>query len=167
MATNRNLNQRIKAALYELKKQYGGGPVSIYSLGSTTTDLETGVKTVSKSVTVIRSAIILPARISRDVVQTISQISANKAFVYGGGYDSRTRTFIIDRSDCPNLDELKEDDWLVFNNRKYEIKTIQEFEIDTAWVVIARHQLGDVGEQIFPLGADHLLELSQSATYTL
>src|SRR5689334_23190781 len=114
MPTNRNLNQRIKAALYELKKQYGGGPLSIYSLGSTTTNVETGLKTVSKDVTVIRAAIILPAKISRELIQTISQISANKAFVYGGSYDSRTRTFIIDRLDCPNLTELKEDDWIVF-----------------------------------------------------
>jgi hypothetical protein len=167
MPANRMLNQRIKQSLYSLKREYGGGPLSIYKLGSTTTDLETGVKTVNKEVTVIQKAIILPAKVSRDVVQTISQISANKAFVYGGSYDSRTRTFIIDRLDCPDLASLGEDDWIVFDGRKYEIKTIQEFEFDTAWVIVARHQLGDVGEQIYPLGADHLLSLSQTATYTL
>lgn len=166
MPTNRTLNQRIKAALYALKKEYGGGPLSVYSLGSTTTNVTTGQKTVVKDVTVIRKAIILPAKVSRDVVQTISQISANKAFVYGGSFDSRARTFIIDRLDCPGL-ELKDDDWIVFDERKYEIKAIQEFEFQTAWVITARHQIGDVFEQIHPLAADHLLDLSQSATYTL
>jgi hypothetical protein len=166
MATNRNLNQRIKAALYELKKQYGGGPLSVYSFGGTATNIETGVKTVTKDVTVIRRAIVLPAKVSREVIQTISQISANKAFVYGGAFDSRVRTFIIDRLDCPGL-VLKDDDWLVFNSRKYEIKAIQEFEYETAWVVTARHQVGDTLEQIFPLGVDHLLDLSHSATGTL
>jgi len=152
--------------MYSLKKEYGNGPLSVYQLGSTTTNLDTGVKSVAKTVTVINRAIILPAKIARDVIQTISQISANKAFVYGGSYDSRTRTFIIDRLDCTAISELKEDDWIVFNNRKYEIKSIQEFEFDTAWVIIAKHQLGDVGEQVFPLQADHLLDLLQTATAT-
>lgn len=165
MPTNRSLNQRIKAILYQFKQQYGGGPVSIYTFGGTTTDVETGEKTVTKTVTVVRKAVILPARVSRDVVQTISQISANKAFVGGGYYDSRTRHFIIDRLDCPGL-ELKDDDWLVFDGRKYEIKFIDEFEFNTAWVITARHQLGDLNEQIFPLGADHLLDLTQEATNT-
>jgi hypothetical protein len=166
MPTNSNLNQRIKAALYELKKQYGGGPVSIYTFGGTTTNVETGEKHTVKDVTIVRKAIILPARLSRDVVQTISQISANKAFVYGASFDSRVRTFIIDRLDCPDL-VLNDDDWLVFDGRKYEIKAIQEFEYNTAWVITARHQVGDINEQIHPLGADHLLDMQQTATYTL
>lgn len=114
----------------------------------------------------IPRAIILPARVTREVVQSISQISANKAFVYGGSFDSRTRTFIIDRRDCPGL-ILKDDDWLVFDGRKYEIKAIQEFEYDTAWVVTARHQVGDINEQIFLCGVDHLLDLTQTATCSL
>jgi len=167
MQINRSLNQRIKAALYSLEKDYGGGPLHIYTLSAASVHAETGVKTIVKDVTVINRVIVLPAKISRDIVQSISQISANKAFVYGGSYDSRTRTFIIDRRKCPSISELKNDDWFVFNGRKYEIKDIQEFEFDTAWVVTARHQLGDVFEEIFRLSSDHLLDLTQSATATL
>lgn len=166
MPTNRNLNERIREVLYSFKEQYGGGPVAIYTFGGTTTDVETGEKTITKSVTIVRTAIILPAKVGRDVVQTISQISANKAFVTGGSYDSRTRKFIIDRRDCPGL-ELKDDDWLVFDGRKYEIKQIDEFEYGTAWVITARHQLGDVFEQLFPANTDNLLELTQTVTATL
>lgn len=166
MPINRNLNERIRECLYSLKEQYGGGPVSIYTFGGTTTNVQTGVKTVTKSVTVIKTAIILPAKVGRDVIQNISQISANKAFVTGGSYDSRSRKFIIDRRDCPDL-ELKDDDWLVFDGRKYEIKTIEEFEYDTAWVITARHQLGDVFEQLFPSSTDNLLEFTQTVTATL
>jgi hypothetical protein len=166
MPTNRNLNQRIKAALYSLKKQYGGGPVSIYTFAGTTTNVDTGVKTVNKSVTVVKKAIILPAKVSREVLQSISQISANKAFVYGGTFDSRMRTFIIERRDAPDV-ELKDDDWLVFDERKYEIKSIQEFEFDTAWVVVARQILGEVPEQIHPLAVDHLLDIESVAAAEL
>jgi hypothetical protein len=166
MPTNRNLNQRIKAALYSLKQQYGGGPISIYTFSGTTTNVDTGVRTVNKSVTVVRRGIILPAKVAREVLQSISQISANKAFVYGGTFDSRMRTFIIERRDAPGV-ELKDDDWLVLDGRKYEIKSIQEFEFDTAWVVVARQILGEVPEQIHPLAVDHLLDLSSVATAEL
>jgi hypothetical protein len=166
MPTNRNLNQRIKAALYSLKKQYGGGPVSIYTFGGTTTDVDTGVKSVNKTLTTVNKAIILPAKVQREVLQSISQISANKAFVYGGTFDSRMRTFIIEQRDAPGL-TLKDDDWFVFDQRKYEIKSIQEFEFDTAWVVVARQILGEVPEQIYPLAVDHLLDITSVATAEL
>ena len=38
---NRNLNQRIRQALYQLKKDYGA-PIDIYKLVSSETDARTG-----------------------------------------------------------------------------------------------------------------------------
>lgn len=162
MPTNRNLNQRIRQALYMLKQHYGAGPVSIYTFQGTAVNLETGVKSVSKTVTIVQRAIILPARLTRELVQTISTISGNKQFVYGGTYDSRVRNFIIDRYDCPGL-TIKDDDWLVFNGRKYEFKAIQEFEFGTAWVITAKELVGEVPEQIHLLAVDHLLDFESSA----
>jgi hypothetical protein len=162
MSANRNLSQRIRQALYSLKREYGAGPLSIYTFGGTTVALNTGVKTVTKSVTVVSRVIVLPAKVTRDVVQTISMISANKQFVYGGSYDSRARTFIIDRRDTPSL-ELKDDDWFVFESRRYEIKSIQEFENNSAWVVVGRQVIGEIPEQIHLLKADHFLDLSSMA----
>lgn len=163
MPTNRSLNQRIRQCLYSLKKEYGAGPLHVYTFSGSTVNLETGAKTQTKTVTVVRVAIVLPAKVTRGVVQTISMISANKAFVYGGNYDSRARTFIIDRRDAPDL-TLKDDDWLVFNGRKYEIKSIQEFEYDTAWVVVGRELIGEVPEQIHLLSVDHLLDLTSESS---
>ena len=40
---NRNLNQRIRQALYQLKKDYGA-PIDIYKLVSSETDARTGEK---------------------------------------------------------------------------------------------------------------------------
>lgn len=166
MPTNRNLNQRIKSALYELKKQYGAGPISVYSNGGMEVNLRTGVKTHTLSVTEVHKVIVLPAKLSRGVVQTISQISANKAFVYGGYFDSRVRKFIIERRDAPDL-ELREDDYFVFAGRKYEIESIDEFEFDTAWVVTAKQLVGESFEQIFPRCVDNYVDLTQTATATL
>lgn len=163
--TNRNLNQRMRQALYVLKKDYGA-PIDIYKLLDSTTDVRTGVKVVTKTVTHVRRAIVVPARIDRVAQQTISIISANKEFVTGGHYDVSQRDFIIDRHDVPDLPELTADDWIVFNRRKYQVRTVEAFEYDAGWVISARELVGEVPEQIFDLRAESHLTLSDSAALT-
>lgn len=163
MPVNNNLNQRIRQTMYMLKRYYGNGPVSIYQQTSSSVDLDSGVKTVVKDVTVLERVIILPVKMKREVLQSISQISADKSFVYGGFFDSGTRMFIIDRRDAREL-VMKKDNWLVYRGRRYEIVSIQDFEFDTAYVVIAKEQLGEVPEQIFPRGVDNFLEMTVTAT---
>ncbi len=144
---NRNLNRFIRRTLYNLKRQYGSR-VDVYQLIDTETNYETGVKTASKTATIVYKCIVLPVKIAREVVQTISQISANKAFVYGGSYDSGARTFIIDSRDMPDDYEFTNDDWIVYNNKRYEIKSIEEFEQHTAWVIVGKEVRGVTPEQI-------------------
>lgn len=159
---NRNLNRRILQALYMLKRQYGGS-IAIYKKGTQTTDYDTGNKTIVKEVYPIRRAIILPVKVAREAVQTISVISANKAFVVGADYDAGTRMFIVDRRDEANLPELTENDWIVYQNRKYEIQKFEMFEFDSAYVIIGRVIYGDTPEQIYPLCADNLLRINDAS----
>lgn len=166
-ATNRYLNRRIQNTLYMLKRQYGGC-FDFYRRGNGgSTDYKTGTVVVDKSMYQITRGIILPAKVIREAVQTLSIISANKAFVVGGTYDSSTRMFIVDRKDVPDLD-LKEfeptpDDWIVYDGLKYEIKDFTVFEFDSAWVFTGRAILGDKPEQIFHLCADNLVRVDQGA----
>lgn len=162
MAVNKRLNRLIRQSLYSLKREYGGGPFDIYSFSGASVNYQTGSKVVTKDVTRINRAIILPATLKRDLIQTISMISANKQFVYGGTHDARQRAVIIDRRDAPDL-TLNEDDWCVFDGRKYEILKIQEFEFDTAWVLTIKELVGEVPEQIHVCKADHLLSLTSTA----
>ena len=134
---NRNLNQRIRQALYQLKKDYGA-PIDIYKLVSSETNVRTGEKVITKTVTHVRRAVVVPARMDRIAKQTISVISANKQFVTGGHYDMSQRDFIIDRRDVPAMPELTADDWIVYNRRKYQVKTVEAFEVDAGWVITAR-----------------------------
>lgn len=159
---NRNLNQRIRQALYQMKKDYGA-PIDIYKLVSSETDARTGEKVVTKSVTHVRRAIVVPSRTDRVAQQTISVISANKQFVTGGHYDASQREFIIDRRDVPALPELTADDWIVYNRRKYQIKNVESFEVDAGWVIAARALVGETPEQVFDLRAESFLELQSSA----
>lgn len=160
---NYNLIRFIRRNIRTLKKEYGG-PITLYSLDSATTNLQTGVKSVSRSSLYISRAVVLPNNLTREAVQTISIISANKKVVQGGTYDPGERKFIIDRSDAPGW-ELVYDDWIVYNGKRYDIKKIEEFEQSTAWLVIGREV-----ERVIP-AEDHYgypnnyLGLTDSASY--
>lgn len=158
---NRSLNRFIRRTLYSLKRQYGN-KVDVYKLNDAETNYQTGEKTVSKTVHIVRKCIVLPVKIAREVVQTISHISANKAFIYGGSYDAGTRMFIIDVKDMPVGYEFTNDDWLVYNGRRYDIKSVEEFEHHTAWSIIGKEVKGVRPEQVFFAHITEKLELEQS-----
>ncbi len=153
--TNYNLNNRIRQALYILKRAFGG-TVTLYKLRDTTTDYETGQKTVDTVSYTISRCIVLPVRLQREVIQTISIISANKKFVQGGAYDSGLREFIIDARDLPRGLLIRQDDWLVYDDRRYELKIVHELEQKTGWHIIGKEVLGpsvirlDVRETVSP-----------------
>ena len=161
MPTNRSHNYMIKSVIYGLKRQYGGA-VDIYNFLGSTVDLKTGVSTNSKTLTQIKRAVVLPARAMRNFIQSISKISADKGFVYGGTYDRRIRMFLIDRLDAPDLD-LTIDDWIVYDGKKYEIKHFDEFEFGSLWVVIGHAVVGDLPEQIFPVNVTDRFTLEGEA----
>lgn len=137
---NRNLNWRIRQALYVLKRNYGS-TVTLYTLVSASTDYTTGVKTVSQTPLVIRRCIVLPVKMQREVSQGIAAISANKEFAYGGSYDVGTREFVIDSRDLPAGTSIQQDDWLLYNDRRYELKSIEELEQHTGWHIIGKEVL--------------------------
>lgn len=155
---NRGMNRFIRRILYSLKRQYSGR-VDVYKLGSTATDYETGEKTYTRTMICVPKCIVLPVKIQREVVQSISQISANKMFVYGGTYDAGTRMFIIDARDLPANYEITDDDWLIYDNRRYDIKSITEFEQHTGWIVIGKEIKGVRPEQIFYVRVENIVDV--------
>lgn len=157
---NRNLNRRIRQALYSLKREYGA-PIDIYKLLSTDTDVRTGQKTLLKSATHIRRAPVLPSKIVRTVNQSISLISSNKQLVTGGTYDLSKRDFLVDRLDAPNLPTLTADDWIVYDGRKWQIESVEDFEVHAGWIITGRELVGEIPEQIFNLRAENFLTIGQ------
>lgn len=155
------LNPVIAQALYMLKRSYGA-PISIYIQGAATADTRTGNRAVAKTAFPVDVAIVLPAKLSRNDKRSISVISANKQIVQGGFYDTTQRTFIIDRSDVPELEMLTENDWIVFKGRKYQFVEVQELEDDAAWVITGKAVIGERPEQIFLASADNLLSFDQT-----
>jgi len=161
---NYNLIRFIRRCIRQMKQEYGS-EITVYALGTATTNYDTGVKTVTRTSVVIPRAVVLPVKLSRDVIQTISIISANKQLLQGGTFDAGLRTFIIDRTDVPSTWTVEKDDWLVYDGRRYDVKTVEEYEYKTAWVITAKLVEGN------PVYQDHhvktngyLLSLTQTAT---
>lgn len=163
MATNRYINQRVKAAIYKLKRLYGG-TIFVYKKGDPTTDLTTGVKTwTDREVYRVERAIILPVNITREQRQTISMISADKEFVYGGFYDRGARQFFIDPLDLPSSVEIKQDDFIMYDRKQYAIHIQQHTEFDSLIHIWGREIEGVVPQQIHEMTAKHILDFSQTA----
>lgn len=135
------LNRQMQMALYALKRQYGA-PIVVYRLLTSEVDLETGEAEVETFSTRIKRAIVLPARLTREVVRNISIISADKQMVQGGGFDSAKKVFIIDRRDARSL-VLSQDDWLVYGGRKFQFDKIEEMEFDSGWIITGKVLLGE------------------------
>jgi len=148
-----------------MKKEYGG-QITVYRLSDVTTNLDTGVRTTTKDSVVVRRAVVLPNKLTRDVIQSISLISANKQVVQGGTYDPGTRSFIIDRTDVPNW-ELRQDDWIIYDGKKYDIKVIEEFEQSTAWLITAREVKLFVPEQDLHCCSSSYMPLTSEVAYQL
>lgn len=132
---NYNLNRRIRQALYTLKRAFGS-TVTFYKLIDSDTDYTTGQKVSTTTSYTIPRCIVLPVRIQREVVQTISIISANKGLLQGGTYDAGQREFVIDARDLPVIP--RQDDYLVYNDRRYEFKEVYELEQRTGWHIVAK-----------------------------
>lgn len=162
MPVNANLSQRIRQALYSLKREYGGA-ISIYRLNSSTTNAMTGERVDDIDVFPILRAPILPSKVLRMVPQGVIGGTAGNQFPSGGFYDTGTRDFIIDRRDVRTLTHITEDDWIVYNGKKYQITTIEEFEPDAGWIVSGKELVGEVPQQIFLMRADNLLSFTDQS----
>ncbi len=128
---NRGLLRSLRLTLYGLKRQFGG-TVYIYNLQDAETDYTTGVKTSTQSFTQVRRAIVLPVKVEREVIKSLT----SKPFTYGGSYDTRTRLFVIDARDVAVGFEIAMDDWVHYNGYRYSLKSIEKLELDAGWLLV-------------------------------
>lgn len=163
MAHNRKLNRMLQVVMYQLKRQYGNGPVDLYQGGTPSVDLETGERTSNPTVTRIKHVVILPERQNQSFIQTISKISADKTSVLGGYTDTSKRLFVIEQRDTPGL-VLTTDDWLIYRNRRYSVSKFTAYEFDAIWVVLAQEVVGEVPSQTYQVQAEDVVELQDEGS---
>jgi len=154
-----SLNQQIRHVLYSLKRSFGG-QIDVHKLTASTTDVRTGQREQTVTVTRIARTPVLPGHTARKAVRGISLISANKEMVTGGTYDSQKKDFIIDRRDAPNLSTLTADDWIVYAGRKYQVAEVEALEFDAAWIVTAKELVGEMSQRVIRVEVSEALRLT-------
>lgn len=127
----------ISKVLYRLKRRYGE-PVDLIRRLSSTVDRETGLKTVRTATIRLKRVICLPAQLSREFSYDLAYIAAAKNFTYGGFFDTTERRFIVDTRDLPADFEIKIGHYLVYDQVRYDVKTVERFEDARAFFVQAK-----------------------------
>ncbi len=137
----RNRLRFVKRTIYRLKRSYGV-PLDLYTQTLGDTDTRTGEKTISYTKAHIRKAIVQPARTHREFVYDLAYISANKDFTTGGFFDASDRRVILDRSDLPADWVMNNDQFVIFDNRRFDVKSYYEFETNTGYILVLRESVG-------------------------
>jgi len=143
-----------------MKRSYGL-PIDLCQQTLGQTNLETGEKDITYMKAHIARAIVQPARTSRSFVYDLAYISANKDFTTGGFFDASDRRVIIDAADLPTDWELDNDQFVIFNNRRYDIKSFYEFESNMGFILVLRETKGQKIVRL--LDTVSILSLEQSA----
>jgi hypothetical protein len=155
---NHSLNRRIRQALYALKRGFGS-TVTLYKQTAVSTDYKTGIKIASSTNITIHRCIVLPARVQREVIQSIV---GNREFPYGGSYDADTRIFVIDSRDLPKGYIIQNDDWLEYDNYCYNPKVIEELEQHTGWTITAKRVIGPTVTEALAISEPEFTEVGEN-----
>lgn len=149
--------------LYELKKDFGVKG-ALYKIASNSNDLGTGVKTLTKTKYSINKIIVLPKSYITAKIYSLSYIAANKNFTYGAYFNKDTKVFLIEKRDINNVD-IKPEDYLIIEHERFEIKELQEAELNLAYIVIANKVDGQFNGEIHDLNVIQKMRLAQWGSY--
>jgi hypothetical protein len=127
--------RQIKHLLYRLKRDLGI-PASFYKFEVVSVNYQTGVSTTTRSKTAISRVVLLPEKIRTRFEYDLTFLAANKNFAYGGFFQTRDRQVIIDASDLAV--EVEMDEYLVFQNRRYNVVQITPLDYDAGWYLVVR-----------------------------
>jgi hypothetical protein len=151
-----------RAVLYRSKRSYGY-PIDIYKLQGSQTDPQTGVVTRMVSVTHVHRAVYFSGSQTRRALarKMAAGTEAARDFAASGAYDISVSTFIVDRQDAPNLPTLTQDDWIIHDNRKFQVVKIDGVA-NESWVILARELVGEVPQQVCDLKVVDWMTLSDT-----
>lgn len=125
-----NRLSQFKGVIYRLKRAYGQ-PVAIHFQTSSSVDVSTGVKSLTRDVIQVSKAVVLPSLIHRDIKYDIGYLKANSNFTYGGVFTEGTRQVLLDKSDLPRdfTINVVDTQYIVFQRKRYAIKSVDELEV--------------------------------------
>ena len=129
--------------LGSLKKQHGC-TVQVHKQTAESVNWQSGSRTETSSCIEVDNCIVLPVKVTPEVVQTISHISANKQFMMGGFFQQGKRNFIFDfaeRRGLPTTYQWELTDWIIVEEEwtgriyRYDVERFEELHFGAGWLV--------------------------------
>lgn len=114
----------ISQTIYKLKKQYGV-PFQIYTTTSSSTDLQTGVKSVQKRIYNIKYGIVLPRKMYAELV---SLLGGSRTLSHNNLIDKETRVVLLDAKDYPADYVIEPGDYVLMNHERFNITEINLYD---------------------------------------
>ena len=132
-AMNNNSNpihdRFVRLSMYVHKRQHGatGGGTS---QGQSHTDPDDRPDALGRSTQwKVRRVVVLPGEAQREVRQNAGAMTANRAIIQGSSFDTGGRHFLLTAATCPRTWCCKKDDWIVFNDRHYDIESVDGLRV--------------------------------------
>lgn len=117
-----NLRQ-VRNIIYNLKRQYPSA-ITLKNVTEVQVDRAMGKQTLKTRTHDVKRAVVLPTKSVPDFVYDLSFIAANKNFTYGGLFDAKTTSIIIDGKDVPSDFEINFKTKIIKDLVNHEIKNI-------------------------------------------
>lgn len=149
----------IKSVIYKLKRSFGLPMTLIYD--TTTTDLATGKKIVTKLSWTIRQAILMPEKLDR---QSIFAYFIKTQFKYGSELTLSDRIVLIDARDLKlnGLEIVGSTDWYaIFNNKRFQVIHCRQYESGAAFVLTIRELKGAQPYRVVEITVHSNLKVTQ------
>jgi hypothetical protein len=155
----RKTTRHIQKVLYALKKEYGFG-VTFYNIDSENVDYKIGTRASNTEYLLVKKTIILPRNLTTKFEFDLTYIAAGKNMTYGGLYQTGIRKLIVDRRDVGDF-EIRVDGYFTWEGKRYQIAEVEDFELNTGWLIVGRVVEGAVRNMIVDLKAESPLTFSQ------
>lgn len=151
--------------MYRLKRQYGV-PLAIYNVVTSEVDRDTGVRVRTLEKVEIARTLVLDSRAWMQFEYDLSWIMAGRPFSMGGHFDTSERRVIISVEDLGDFIIKGQGDrsYVVYDNKKYAISEIADFEERQAKVLKIKHVVNEVYNQIHDVNLFDFVDAGEELT---
>lgn len=152
----------IRNVLETASRNYGSPGDLIIIRDTIVVDKDTLQETVTKQDVRIRRPVVMDSNASRRFVQRLASVVANREFSYGMIFDQNDRDFFVTAAQMGSF-VPQDSDYMVWASRRWEIISVQRFELDTGWVIRGREVKGNRVQSVESRKGRNRLAFGQSA----
>jgi len=151
----------LRRVLYQLKMDFGYSG-ALYRITPGTTNLESGSKSITRVKYAIDRCVVIPFKAESLGFYGSALLKSAREFSYGGFQDQDLKHVLIDGNDLPAGFEIRQDDYFVYQHKKFEIVKIELIEQDLGYQLLVNHLRGSIPNEVHEAIVHQTLRLSQS-----